>query len=216
VLYELARVSGCTVIKVDRTDNERIGSIVNVDGVSVSEAVTLINVALNDLGYAAIRKGSVLEIHRRADAMTRDIPVMTFTTPYQVPMTDELITAVIPLKSVSATQLQQELRPLMDAGAVVTSDTSANALIITDVTSSIHRIVAIAHQLDLRSTRAIGTRTIELKNARAEDMARMVNDMYKESNRADSTPTANTPPAGAAPANSGRSGRGRGGAPVSQ
>jgi hypothetical protein len=73
VLDELSRTAGFSIVKVNPTNNERISSIVNLTGVSTNEAITLINVALNELGYAAVVKGNVLQIHRRSEAMTVEI-----------------------------------------------------------------------------------------------------------------------------------------------
>lgn len=88
VLYELSRAFGFSVIKVSPMGDERIASIINLRGISQADALSLINISLNELGYAAIYKGNVLQIYRRSEAMTKTIPVRQFTSPEEVPMTD--------------------------------------------------------------------------------------------------------------------------------
>jgi hypothetical protein len=205
VLDELSRTAGFSIVKVNPTNNERISSIVNLTGVSTNEAITLINVALNELGYAAVVKGNVLQIHRRSEAMTKDIPVKSFKSSDEVPMTDELITAVITLRFASANQLRQDLQPLIDPGATFTSNSSSNALIITDVTSNIHRIVAIVKELDSNVADASSVKVIPLQFANASDVARLINDLYRQA------PAAGGAAGGAGAGGFGGGGRGGGG-----
>lgn len=208
VLYELADAFGLSIIKTSPLANERVGSIVNLTGVTEDDALTLINIALNDLGQAAIRKGNVLHIQPRTEAMTRDIPVRRYVRPEDVLRNDELVTAVIPLRSTSATQLVNSLRPLVSSDTTIAADASANALIVTDVTSTIHRIVSIVSELEAHSASATEVAVIKLEHANPADVARMLNDIYRRPPPATPTGGRNGNQAGSTPTPRGRGNRG--------
>lgn len=90
------------------------------------------------------------------------------------------MTAVIPLRSVNATQIAQDLRPLVDAGTILTANASSNSLLVTDVSSTIHRILSIVSQLDSHMTEASSVRVIQLDHANAADAARVINELFRE------------------------------------
>src|SRR3984885_14653945 len=61
---------------------------------------------------------------------------------------DEIITQVVPVKNVSALQLQTVLRPLMAATAQISAYTPANMIIISDHAANVSRIMKIIAILD--------------------------------------------------------------------
>ncbi len=67
----------------------------------------------------------------------------------------EFVTAILPVKNISAGQLVPILRPLMPQRAHLAAAVERNALIIVDGAANVRRIVAIAEALDRLPTIAI-------------------------------------------------------------
>src|SRR4029078_2480101 len=97
--------------------------------------------------------------------------------PEEVQINDELITQVIPLKHTDAMQLKTDLTPLIGTQDFA-SNQSSNALVITDTSANIRRIVEIVAALDARMVDAADVRVFQLKYATASNAAKLVNDLF--------------------------------------
>jgi type II secretory pathway component GspD/PulD (secretin) len=182
ILDELSRVAGFSIVKVVRTEG-RIPSMVNLDGVTKAEAVSLLNTALAQQGYVALQQGNILKIVNRTDARTGAIPVVNVSEESDLEPTDELVTAVIPLNYASAQQLRQDLQPLINPGADFTGNASSNSLVITDTKVNIRRVVQIVKALDSHLTDLAKTKVFKLQYSNSTDVARLINDLYRQSNQ---------------------------------
>ena len=182
VLDELSAAAGFIVIKVVPPQG-RV-TLVSKQPVKPEEAVSLLNSVLRNAGYAAVRQGRVLKINTIDKTKRANIPVHTGSDPDKIEDTDELITQVIPLKGADATQLKTDLAPLMSADADFTANASSNALVITDTSTNIKRIVQIVQSLDISVVGAADVRVIQLQYANAATIAKLVTDVFSEPNQA--------------------------------
>ncbi|HID08031.1 MAG TPA: hypothetical protein EYP10_12900, partial [Armatimonadetes bacterium] len=92
---------------------------------------------------------------------------------------DRLVTQVIPLKHVSAKQLQQELTPLVSSqNALITSTTAGNLLIITDTERNVERLMQIVRMVDVGMAEAMELAIIPLKYADAQQLARILSQLF--------------------------------------
>jgi general secretion pathway protein D len=180
VLDELSSAAGFIIVKVARPEG-RV-SLVAKNPVSKQEAVSLLNTVLNEKGFAAVqqgREGNILKIIDRQTARHSQIPVRTGSDPEKIEPTDELITQVIPLTYASATQLRQDLTPLVNPGADFTANASSNALVMTDTSANIRRVVQIVSELDKHLADASEVLVMQLKFASAANAARLVNELFR-------------------------------------
>jgi type II secretory pathway component GspD/PulD (secretin) len=144
---------------------------------SKEEAVDLLNTVLNQNGYAAIQNGRTLRIVSREDAKKRDIPVNQGNDPAAIPKTDKIVTQVIPIHYVNATQLTKDLEPLLPDYAKLTANESGNALVLTDTQSNIRRMAEIVRALD--SFPGISkVRVFPLQYADAKELATAVKELF--------------------------------------
>jgi general secretion pathway protein D len=90
---------------------------------------------------------------------------------------DEVITQVVPVKNVSALQLQTVLRPLMAATAQISAYTPANMIIISDHAANVNRIMRIIAILDRVSDADV--EVIPLQNASATEVVRELSSLYQ-------------------------------------
>lgn len=176
VLDELSAVGGFIVVK--QVEPQGRVTLVSKQPVKPDEAVSLLNTVLRNAGYTAIQQGRILKIVQRDAAKRLNIPVRTGSDPAKIEATDELITQVIPLRFADATQLQKDLQPVVNPEADFTSNASSNALVITDTSANIRRIVEIVNALDTHMADAIDVKVFQLEYASAANAARLVNEVF--------------------------------------
>jgi type II secretion system protein D len=177
VLDHLSEAAGFSVIKEANVD-ERITLVVR-QPVSADEAITLLNAALKNHGVTAVQQGRVLKILGRETAKKSNLPVHFGADPNEIPLTDDLITQVIPIRNVDALKLRTDLTPLLPTDADVAANGGSNAIIVTDTSANIHRVVEIVAALDRNETANAELRRYELKNANATATAKLILQIYK-------------------------------------
>ncbi len=180
VLDELSSVAGFIVVKVDNP----IGRVtmVSKQPVTAADAVSLLNTVLKNIGangYAAIQQGRILKIMSRDRAKTSNIPVHTGSDPSKIAETDEMITQVIPLHSVDAMQLKNDLAPLIDPSQTgFTANASSNSLVITDTSANVHRIAEIVSAMDASQAGSAEVKVFQLQYASSSSAAKLINDLF--------------------------------------
>src|SRR4051812_537566 len=178
VLDELSKVGGFIIVKVVKPTG-RI-TLTSRQPVTPKDAISLLNTVMKDAGYAAIQQGRIIKIVAVADAMHSSIPVRNITSPDQIDPTDELITAVIPLRQADAMQLKQDLSPLVNPSADFTANQSSNALLITDTQANIRRVVEIVSSLDKNLVDSAEYRPFRLQYASATAAATLINQLFAQ------------------------------------
>ncbi len=179
VLDELSAKAGFIVIKELKVEGRVVG-LVSKKPLMPDEAISLLNTVLKSTPYAAIQQDRILKIVDRAKAKRANIPVRTGSDPAKVANTDELITQVIPLRSADAVQLKNDLAPLISADADFTANASSNALVITDTSANIRRIVQVVSELDKSIIDLAEVRVFQLNYANAASAAKLIADVFGE------------------------------------
>jgi len=146
------------------------------------DAVDLLNTVLAKNGYAAIRNGRTLRIISREDARTKDIPVKSGNDPEEITKSEEMVTQVIPVRHANATQLIQNLQPLLPAYArdSFSANESGNSLLLTTTKTDVRRIVEIVKALDDSISATSGLRVFPLKYADAKALATAVKELFTQ------------------------------------
>ena len=98
------------------------------------------------MDLTAIQMGKLLKIDSLDDAKHADIPVRTGADPTKIANTDELITQIIPVRSVDAVKLKTDLQPLVNTDADLTANAASNSLMLTDTSANVKRIVEIVYE----------------------------------------------------------------------
>lgn len=142
------------------------------------EALTLLSTVLNKNGYAALRNGRMLTVISQEDAKKRDIPVVSGSDPEQIPKKDEIVTQILPVRFINATQLATDLAPLIPSSATVTANQGGNALLITDTQTHIRRIAQIIKALDTSIASTYIIRVFALQYADAKSLAAAIKEVF--------------------------------------
>ena len=83
---------------------------------------------------------------------------------------DEVVTEVIPLKNVSAVQLQTVLRPFVPPSGQVNASSGSNMLIISDHAANVNRLKKMIARLDVVSDADV--EVMPMQNASATEVVR--------------------------------------------
>ncbi len=123
-------------------------------------------------GYAAVPTGSVIKIVPEVNAKQGPLPLSTAQEKYA---DDELITKIITLNHVPASQLVPILRPLVPQQGHLAAYNPTNTLIITDHAGNIQRLLKIIRGVDRPDSDEL--EIIPLKHASASELVRILNSL---------------------------------------
>ena len=104
-------------------------------------------------GYAAVPSENLVKIVPRADAAKRNLEVRVGCNPAEIPMSDSIITQIIPLSYADAAEVSQIIQPLLATGSLMATYPRTNSIVITDTCSNIHHIATIIQKLDLTGSK---------------------------------------------------------------
>jgi len=101
---------------------------------------------LNVHQFAAVDQGGWITI--LPDANARQQPTPVFTDRNFKAAADELVTLVVRVKNLCATQVVPILRPLMPQAAHMAASMDNASLVLSDHAANVHRIVAVVEALE--------------------------------------------------------------------
>jgi general secretion pathway protein D len=177
VLQYLSQVAGYVVVKESPIDS-RV-TVWSEQPISPDEAVSLLNTLLLPSGYTAEVEGRVLKISSREKVKKGNNPVHFGSDPDSILINDDIITQVIPLKSVDAVKLKTDLQPLVGTDADLTANAASNSLVITDTSANIHRVVEIVANMDKTQAEENDIIVQQLKYADATSTAKLIMDIFQ-------------------------------------
>jgi general secretion pathway protein D len=123
-------------------------------------------------GYAAVPTGSVIKIVPAVNAKQGPLPLVTGKGKHKG---DELITRIVRLDHVPASQLVPILRPLVPQQGHLAAYNPTNTLIITDHAGNIKRLLKIIRGVDRPDSDEL--EIIPLKHASASELVRILNSL---------------------------------------
>jgi general secretion pathway protein D len=176
VLEYLSEEAGFIIIK-----ETEVGGAVRMwskGAVTRDEAVDLLNSVLVARGSTVIRDGRVLTITSLDRAKTADLEIITGNDPAAVQKSDAVRTQIIPIRYADANQVVNNLRPLLPASASLSVNADANALILVDNKTAIHRMLEVASALDSASARLSSIKIFPLRYADAQELAATVQQVF--------------------------------------
>jgi general secretion pathway protein D len=132
-------------------------------------------------GFAAIPSGSMIKIVPEAAAQ-QDGSAGLSASPAQT--ADELVTQIVPVKHIAATELVPILRPLMPQGAQLIAHPGSNSLVVSDRAGNVARIVSIVQRIDTVSDAQV--EMIPMQHASAAQIARTLTQL-SDNKAADAT-----------------------------
>ncbi|MDQ2076663.1 type II secretion system secretin GspD [Marinimicrobium sp. ABcell2] len=175
VIKFIADATGKTIV-VDPKVRGQV-RVISDQPVNEEELYQLFLSVMDVQGFTAVESGNVVRIVPNRDA--RSLPVPT-TFGDQAP-DDTYVTQVLMLENISASKVLPTLRPLVPQHGHLSAYDPSNAIIVTDTRANIMRLKEVIAQIDRSSVSE--TELVELRYARAEDVAQVVTQLERSGDR---------------------------------
>lgn len=179
VLEYLSETAGLTVIS-DQPLMDGSMTVISRQPISLDEAVSLINSMLKEKGLTTVLRGKTLKVVTLEKAKLENLPVMSGRDPDAIAAGDDVVTYVVPVAHVTATALKENLQALVPEYASLEANEDGNALIITDTTANIKRLVEIVQALDTHMSMVAEIRVFRLASADATSAATLINNIFEQ------------------------------------
>lgn len=174
VAKAISRLTGKNFI-YNATDLKGKISITSETPITVGEAWNAFLAALNMKGFALVPSGKHLRIERIASAKEKQTPVVTDPKVKN----EELVTQIIQLRYISATEAEQAFRFFLPRDALLRAFTQTNTLIITDTATNIERLKQLLNLLDVAGHQE-SLMVIPIRYAAAKDVAKLIGDIISD------------------------------------
>lgn len=179
VLEYLSETAGLTIISDETLSDSRM-TVISRQPIPLAEAVSLINSILKEKGLTTVLTARTLKVVTLANAKKENVPVLVGRDPNAVVAGDSVVTYVIPVAHVTATALKDNLESLRPEYASIEANEDGNALIITDTTANIRRLMQIVVALDTHMASVAEIRVFRLTNATAASTATLINNIFEQ------------------------------------
>jgi hypothetical protein len=162
-------------------------SVISSHPMTRDEAVDLLNSVLNQNGYAAIRNGRTLTIMDKSAAKSGDIPVQVGNDPGMIPKNDVIVTQIIPVRYVDATQLVSDLSSFVSPEATIVANQAGNSIVVTDTQENIRHLMEIISAIDSSAAGETEIQVFHLAFANPNDVATELGEMFPSGNTSGSS-----------------------------
>ena len=180
----LSRETDLTIIASEDDLRDKRFALLNLRNVTTDEIIENLKTILTQYDLTLIRTDSTLLVTTFSRAMvTKGIVKNITPDPNLVEMTDEIQTYIIRLNNVVASEQVDRLKPLLNKQANIFADTTTNSLVITDVSSNIHRIVTILQVADEGEISPLKILVVPLAYADANRVAQALTNIFREDGR---------------------------------
>jgi general secretion pathway protein D len=179
VLEYLSETAGLTIVSDEPIADARM-TVISRQPISLDQAVALINSMLKEKSLTTVLTGKTLKVVTLANAKKQNIPVLTGNNPEAIDPNDTVVTYIIPVAHVTATALAENLKALLPEYASLEANEDGNALIITDTTANIKRLMQIVVALDTHMASVAEIRVFRLVNTSATSVANVINNIFQQ------------------------------------
>ncbi|MFC1749103.1 type II secretion system secretin GspD [Pseudomonadota bacterium] len=129
--------------------------------------------------FAAVEVGNIIKILPSVNAKQQG---GSGVDTGRLEITDEIITRVIELKHVSASQLVPILRPLVPQQGHMAAYAATNVLIVSDRSANVKRLISIINSIDVASS-ATNIEVYALEHAGAAEVVRILESLRQQGKR---------------------------------
>ena len=145
--------------------------------VTLDEAFKILQQVLKVRGFTASIRDGVISVETFPNAIAGGQKVNAQVDPALMDPKNQVITQVIPLENVGADAMAKDLLPLINKGASLVASGGSNALVVTDSSENVQRIIDLVSALDKTSTRS-EMAIYNLHHAEAGPIADLINNLY--------------------------------------
>ena len=146
-------------------------TVISSNPLSAEELYSTFLSVLQVHGFSAVPAGDLIKIVPDVNAKQGPVPEYDANTPDS----DQLVTQVIKIVNVPAAQLVPILRPLVPQQGHLAAYAASNALIITDRSSNISRLISIIESIDRPDNEEV--EVVRLNHASAREVIRILGSL---------------------------------------
>ncbi|MFH0810182.1 MAG: type II secretion system secretin GspD [Pseudomonadota bacterium] len=145
-------------------------TIISPRQITLNEAYRVFLSVLEINGFTTVQAGAVLKIMPTRDAGGRAVETGRSEAFAHCAGEDKVVTQLIPLKYADCDDLATRLKPMVSREAIIVPYQLTNTLIVTDLLSSIERLLKVIHEVDVEGMKEKLT-VIPLRHAAARTLA---------------------------------------------
>ncbi len=182
----LSRETNLTIIASENDIQGKSFALINLNNVTLDEVIEKVKTVLAQHNLTFVKVDSTLLVTTFEKATTMNVPVKIIeANPDLVEMTDEIQTYIIQLANASASEQAGALKPLLNKQANIFADAMTNALVVTDVASTVHRIVTILQFADEGERFPMKIALVPLTYADATGIEQTLNKVFEDNKEDD-------------------------------
>lgn len=168
-------------------------TLLNDKAIPRQQALDLVFLALQQNGVAVVENPDLILLRDQADVDRQSIPVLGPEKPV-ADRTDlgSVLQKVFSLKSATAANVAEVLRPSIPDFARMSVDPDSNQILITGPVALLQRLEKVIVALDKPAAAALATETFHLRFADAELVAQNIRDLFADANAQGARRTGNT------------------------
>lgn len=132
-------------------DNDVRGTVtvISPTKIPLDEVYKVFESILEVRGFVTVPSGKVIKVSTKRQGTQSDIPMRVGDNLEQIVPEDTIVTQLIPLQYAAVEKIRNALGQLFSKDSSVIAYPTTNTLIVTDVSSNIHRLVRIIKELDV-------------------------------------------------------------------
>ena len=177
MLKTVGEITGINFI-VDEKVKGKV-TVMSPTKVRIGDLYQVLESVLDVQGYAAVASGNFVKIVPRTEAIKRNLQVRYGGNPANIPITDTVVTQIIPLKYADAMEVSEIIRPLLAAGSHMATYPRTRSILITDTSANIHHMAKIIQRLDVTGSKEKAS-VINLKFASAEILSEQITNIMQK------------------------------------
>jgi general secretion pathway protein D len=154
-------------------------TLISPSKIRIGEIYSVFESVLQTKGFAAIPVGSLVKIVPRAEGAKSNVPIRLGCDPDAIPITDSLVTQIIPLQHADVAQVSTVVTSLLSTGGQVVAFPETNTIIVTDASSTIHRVAQIVRGLDIEGS-PDNVEVVQLKYASASKTCECITQILQK------------------------------------
>ncbi len=162
-------------------------TVISPTKIPLDEVYKVFESILEVRGFVTVPSGKVIKIASKKDASQRNIALSVGDNLEQIVPEDTIVTQLIPLQYASVEKIRTALGQLFSKDSSVIAYPTNNTLIVTDISSNIHRLVQIIKELDIPGYETKIT-VVPIRYAAAETLASELSQVIEEAGEVPGAP----------------------------
>ncbi len=162
-------------------------TVISPTKIPLDEVYRVFESILEVRGFVTVPSGKVIKISTKKDASKRNIAMAVGVKLEHIVPEDTIITQLIPLQYADVQKIRTALGQLFSKDASVIAYPVTNTLIVTDISSNIHRLVQIIKELDIPGYETKIT-VVPIRYAAADTLAAELSQVIEEAGKVPGAP----------------------------